>query len=108
MRYAVNYAKLKKFSFRYKYFCYLENEERTGDAICQQKKVKMWTGQEYADPKYPYRLILCQVKRSHEKRFIRAMQRFSRIMEVSDHNYFNYCQNVFPSMLDNVVPYLDI
>ena len=58
MRYAVNYAKLKKFSFRYKYFCYLENEERTGDAICQQKKVKMWTGQEYADHKYYSRLIL--------------------------------------------------
>lgn len=99
MRYN-NFIPIEKFSFRYKYFFFIDTKSYLADALFIKHKVRVWFKQEYCKEKNEFVFIFCKVRKNDVEKFTNALEELKDKMLLLGHsNYQDFCEKFNEDML---------
>ena len=99
MRYN-NFIPIEKFSFRYKYFFFIDTKSYLADALFIKYKVRVWFKQEYCKEKNEFVFIFCKVRKNDVEKFTNALEELKDKMLLLGHsNYQDFCEEFNENML---------
>ena len=67
------YIKLRKLSLRYNYFLFFDTAEHLADHLFIKQMIQVWFDMECEKKGYPFRAILCHVKKKDTAKFLAAL-----------------------------------
>ncbi len=92
----IAYRKLEQFSLLNTHFAFVDTEEHLADGLFIQNCVTVHFGPEYINPQWPYRVILCRVRKKDANRAIAALNELPRKMLLCGHtNYIASCSEIW-------------
>ena len=95
-----NVIPLEKFSFRYRYFCFVDVKEYLADALFMKHKVRVWFRKEAQKPNNNYVFIFCKVKKGEEGKFLEALEELKNKMLLMGYlDYQKFCEDFFGKMI---------
>lgn len=99
MRYS-NFIPIDKFSFRYKYFFYIDTKRYLADALFIKHKVRVWFKQEYSKENNEFVLIFCKVRKTDAEKFTTAVEELkNKMILLGYYNYQEFCEEISESIL---------
>lgn len=98
MRYN-NYFPIEKFSFRYRYFFFIDTKGYLADALFIKHKVRVWFKQEYCKEKSEYVFIFCKVRKNDVEKFTNALEELKDKMILLGYTKYQelceeFCKNI--------------
>lgn len=91
----IHYWALKRFSFRFSFYAFIDTKEYLADALFIRERVRVWFGDEYITPDSPYRVIFCKCKKKDAQAFERALEALPDKMLLCGHqDYIAYCEKL--------------
>ena len=96
-----NYIPIDKFSFKYKYFCFIDTKEYLADALFIKHKVRVWFQKEAHKPDTDFIFIFCKVKKDDTNRFAEALEELTKKMILLGHpDYQIFCKKFYENFLE--------
>lgn len=87
-----SYISLRKFSLRYRYYCFIDTKEYLADSIFIQNKVAVRFYHELVKPGSVYRFIFCRVPKKEEKGFLLSLEELQNKMLLCGYrDYEEFC-----------------
>lgn len=94
-----NYYQLKKFSFFYHSFVFLDTKEYMADQIFINHKIKVHFGRELENPNSDYIAVFIKVKKKETEEFLRSMEELENKMLLKGHkDYPDFCNRFMKSL----------
>ena len=88
----MNYSHLKKFSFRYDFFVYVDAKDYLADQLFIEREITVAFLQEYAKPDSEYIVIFCKVHKKDRSAFEDAVNALNNKMLLMGHpDYPDFC-----------------
>ncbi len=79
------YKEIRRYSLRYAFFMFYDTTPYLADQIFIRHKLKVWFEQEYVKDGFPYRAIICHVKKKDVPIFEACMKELKIIMIICGH-----------------------
>ena len=79
------YWTIQKFSLRFDYFTYFDTNPYLADQLFFRHEVRVWFDCEYEKDGFPYRAILCHVRKRDVPRFLEALEDLKNSMLICGH-----------------------
>lgn len=97
----MNYIQIKRFSFFYYYFAFVDTTEHLADTIFIQKKLSVHFIHELRKKDTDYCIVFCRIRKSDADAFSANMEALQRKMLLLGHDdYADFCMN-FKNGLNN-------
>ena len=94
-----NYYLFKKFSFLYKYYCFIDSKQYDEEDIFERKGVETINYIGYASKVSTYAIYFVLVKKKHEKQFLEAMEELKKKLLLLDYkDYPEACKRFTEEM----------
>lgn len=91
---------LSRFSIFYAYYAIIDTPDYLADQLFIRHQVRVYFGKEYAAPDAPYLVILCRIRKRHERAFLAAISELPKKMLLCGYpDYIVYCTNL-PQTID--------
>ena len=69
-----NYLSLERFSFRYRFYAFLDSPDYKADGLFIKHRVRVKFLQEYAKEGIEYHMIFCRIRKADEDAFLDALR----------------------------------
>lgn len=80
-----NYAEIKRFSFRYRYFAYLDLLEYVADGIFRRMGVDLRFVRTYSNSEGVWAVVMVKVRKEHVEMFMEAMEEMAKSILIRGH-----------------------
>jgi hypothetical protein len=95
-----NCIDVKKFSFRYKHFCFIDTKEYAADALFAKYKVHVRFGSEYRKEGSNFCFIFCKVPKKEADIFKEALEELKRKILLLGHSeYPKVCESFMTDLI---------
>lgn len=95
------YQMLNRFSLFNTHFAFLDTENYLADGLFIKHQVRVYFGDEFVKPDFPYRIIFCHVRRWDKKRFHVAMRELpNKMLLCGNADYLDACTHVRERILN--------
>jgi hypothetical protein len=92
---------LNRFSFFNTYFAFLDTENYLADGLFIKHQVRIYFGDEFVKPDFPYRIIFCHVRKWDKERFHAAMSELpNKMLLCGNVDYLDACTHVRERILN--------
>lgn len=90
-----NFWRLRRFSFLFDFYAYIDHGSYLADALFVQKKVTVKFLREMAKEGSPFCIVFCRVKKRDSSRFEEALSMLDRKMLLFGyHDYSSFCNEL--------------
>ena len=94
-----NYVTLKKFSFKFDYYCFFDVAQYLADEIFIKHKVRVWFRQEFQKHESNYLVIFCKVKKKDKKEFLASLEELkSKMLLLGYTDYPDFCEELMKNL----------
>ena len=95
------YQMLNRFSLFNTYFAFLDTENYLADGLFIKHQVRVYFGDEFVKPDFPYRIIFCHVRKWDKERFHAAMRELpNKMLLCGNVDYLDACTHVRERILN--------
>ena len=96
------YQMLNRFSLFNTYFAFLDTENYLADGLFIKHQVRVYFGDEFVKPDFPYRISFCPVRKWDKARFHVAMRELpNKMLLCGNEDYLDACIYVREMMLNS-------
>lgn len=88
-----NYISLKKFSLRFRHFCFIDTDRYLADALFIKHKVRVWFKQEAHKEGTDFVFIFCKVRKKDVDKFLTALDELKgKMLLMGCSEYQEFCE----------------
>lgn len=99
-----NYIRIKQFSPFYAHFMFFDTADYLADDVFIKNNLPVkFSKKEMTHPEWPYKIVLCKVKKKDIDIFVKSMEDLANKMLISGYpDYINFCNTLVSFLESNV------